>query len=65
MTSLGMQKGEITCLCNQAPAEKRFFQDTVFRIGYPNSTGVSIFVATASLTSSDVSVKFWGMVLQG
>lgn len=62
MTFLGMQKREITCLWNQAPAEKRFFQDSVFRIGYPNSTGLSIFVATASLTSSDVSVKFWGML---
>lgn len=49
---------EITCLWDQAPAEKMFLQDTVFGIGYPNSTEVSL--ATASLTSSDVKCKALG-----
>lgn len=52
---------EFTCLQDQDPADKMFFQDTVFRIGYPNSTEVSPSEATASLTSSDVDSRLRGM----
>lgn len=58
----GHAEMEITCLWHQAPAEEMFLQDIVFGIGYPNSPEVSL--ATASLTSSDVSVRLWGMLLQ-
>lgn len=58
----GHTEMEITCLWDQAPAEQMFLQDTVFGLGYPNSPEVSL--ATASLTSSDVNVRLWGILLQ-
>lgn len=53
---------EITCLQYQASAEEMFLQDTVFGTGYPYSPKVSL--ATDLLTSSDVSVRLWGILLR-
>lgn len=54
---------EFTCLQDQASADKDVFQDTIFRIGYPNSMEVLLSEAKASLTSSDVYSRLRGTVL--
>lgn len=59
----GHAEMEFTCLQDQASADKDVFQDTIFRIGYPNSMEVLLSEAKASLTSSDVYSRLRGTVL--